>query len=104
MSAIKEGELVPLDQVNKPQAAVIDVRDVIAERVAHLLKPVRALERLANLNAGLPGRAQALAYCKSVEEMYARYSEFVVADAQAAEIELVEQLNIIEAANASRAH
>lgn len=75
---------------------VIDVRDVIAQRLEALLKPCRALEQLATRNEGLPGRAEALNFCAQVEHMVERYAHFVEADAKAAEAELIEQMNALE--------
>lgn len=105
MSSFKEGDIVPVDQLGQARTAhVVDIRDVIAERSAALLKPVRALERMATANAGLPGRLEALEFCAAVERMFESYERFVTVDAASAERELIDQMNLIEAARVAGAH
>lgn len=69
-------------------AQVIDVRDVIAERLERLAGPVRALERMAQTRSDLPARDEALAFAAAVETMVDRYHAFCVADLKAAEGEI----------------
>lgn len=75
------------------QGQVVDVRDVIAERLEKLLGPVRALERAAQRNANIPARNEVLAFCASVEAMVTRYTAFCEADQHEMEGELIRAVN-----------
>lgn len=58
----------------------VDVRDVIAERIAALSRPVNAFARIVEANADLPARANAQAFLTAWEGCIAAYAAFLEGD------------------------